>query len=317
MKFFIAITALLTLFAGAATGQDKDMNRLAIGAFVPDELELNPAAKNQLEMKMRSALANEGISSNDNSSRFMMTVNVHEADKKVTATAPAMIAYTLNVDVYIADLMDRKSYGSTSFTLKGVGETETKAYNSALNQLKPDDARLKDLITNSKTKIVRYYTAECGNIQTQARLLSDAGKYEEAVHLLMSVPSASNDCHAKSLQQLKSVYTKYTNQQCKISLNKAKQAWNSTRNYEGAQAAAQHLSNIDPLASCYKEASDFATQMGKEVQQQNNREWDFKMKVLSSAIDLEKQYLQAYKEVAESYIKSQPQTHTIVREWLY
>ena len=317
MRLLLVISLLLTMFQQRAAGQDKDANRLAIGAFVPDDLGLPASAKNQLEMKMKAALAKEGISSNDLGSRFVMTANVLEADKKVTATAPAMIAYTLNVDVYIADIAERKSYGSTSLTLKGAGETETKAYLSALKQLNADDDRLKSLISSSKSKIVNYYNTECDNIQNQARLLSDAGKYEEAVYLLMSVPSANAVCYNKSLQQLKTVYTKYTDQQCKINLNKASQAWNSSRTYEGAQLAAGYLSNIDPLAKCYKEASDFSAQMGKEVQQQLNREWDFKMKVLASAVDLEKQYLQAYKDISESYFKSMPEKHIIVREWLY
>jgi hypothetical protein len=68
------------------------------------------------------------------------------------------------------------------------------------------------------------------------------------------------------------------------------------------------LADIDPSATCFKEAQTLAKSVEAKVDAEERKQWDFKMKQYNDAVSLEKQRIQAVKEIAVSYYKSQPTT---------
>jgi hypothetical protein len=68
------------------------------------------------------------------------------------------------------------------------------------------------------------------------------------------------------------------------------------------------LSEIDPSASCFNEAQTIAKTADTKVDAEEKKQWDFQMKQYNDAVSIEKQRVEAIKEIAVSYYKSQPTT---------
>ena len=68
--------------------------------------------------------------------------------------------------------MEGIKFASFSATVKGVGENETKAYMSALKNLKTNDPNYQDFIEKAKNKIVEYYNSKCDFIIKEAKALA-------------------------------------------------------------------------------------------------------------------------------------------------
>ncbi|MCL2649535.1 MAG: hypothetical protein FWD60_00740 [Candidatus Azobacteroides sp.] len=72
--------------------------------------------------------------------------------------------------------------------------------------------------------------------------------------------------------------------------------------------ALEILSEIDPSSTCYKEQQNLTRSIEGKVSAIAKKQWDFQMKVYNDATSLEKQRINAIKEIAVSYYKSQPKT---------
>ena len=155
MKYIIqfVIIGLFACVLNAQAQQMSDTERLALTVWVPDnEGNIPPAATNVLENKLTQIATQYGITGSTNLMRFILTANIDVLTKDFTATAPVMQSYTLSVNMYIADGVDGKAFSSYSTTVKGVGENETKAYLSALKNLRQVIRRIKHLSTKAKGK---------------------------------------------------------------------------------------------------------------------------------------------------------------------
>jgi len=91
----------------------------------------------------------------------------------------------------------------------------------------------------------------------------------------------------------------------------AKTTWMSQQNSEGAEAAAEYLSQIYPDATCYGEAQ----QLYAEIKGKVLDDWKFEMKKWQDGVDLEAQRINAFREVGIAFGQGQQPSTTNIA-WL-
>jgi hypothetical protein len=305
------IISTLFLFALAITGtaQTSDTSdtdtQIEFTAYVPDQVEgITPIAKKNLENKLSQIILANGAGVSSANSRFIVTANVVVLSKDITPTAPPMQAYTLGITLYIGDGMEGTKFSSCSITVKGVGENETKAYLSALKNMRTNDTQYQSFIDKGKAKIVEYYNRKCDLIIKEATTMASQNQFDSALFKLSTIPGECKACYDKSESIAKTIYKQFIDNDCKIRLAEAKNSWNSNQNTAGATAAGEYLIQINPNASCYNEAQAFSDKIADKILADEKREWDFKLKVYQDNVSAEKAALDAEREIAQAYAKS-------------
>lgn len=127
-------------------------------------------------------------------------------------------------------------------------------------------------------------------------------QYEQALGLLMAVPEEVSSCYNQIQEKAIDSYKAYQTQKCAELIQKAKTSL-ATNDYVGA---LNILSEIDPSATCFNEAQTLAKTAETKVDAEDKKQWDLQMKQYNDAVILEKQRIEAIKEIVVSYYKSQP-----------
>lgn len=304
------------MFAQNTQGKSDDAARIILASYVPDQIEgLTAPAKANLENKLSQIATKAGMGGAAANSRFIITANVTVLTKDITPTAPPMHAYTLEVSLYIGDGMEGTKFATTSVTLKGVGETETKAYFAALKGLKVDDPAYKTLIEQGKNKIMQYFNSKCDFILKDAQTLAAQNEFDAAISKLTSVPEVCKECYDKAMDAVAPIYQKQIDRQCKLDMAEAKNAWNASQNESGANAASSFLGRIEPASSCYAEAQALSNDISKRMKEIDKREWALKLKEQQDEVDITKARIKAARDIGVAYGNNQPKTVYNIRGW--
>ena len=289
----------------------SDAGRIILNTVVPKQIEgLTESAKANLVNKLSQIATKNGMGGSALNPRFVLAANVVVLTKDITPTAPPMHAYTIEVTLFIGDGIEGTKFASTSVTLKGVGETETKAYMMALKNLKVDDAKYQDFIETGKRRIVEYYTAKCDFIIKEAEQLASRAEFDAAIAKLVAVPEVCKECFDKAMAAVGPIYQQQIDRTCKLNLSNATSVWNAGQNQDAASKAGKLLSVIDPNSSCYKDAVALSDKIAKRVLELDNRQWDFEMRQYDNQISIEMATIQAARDIGVAYGESQPQNVT-------
>jgi hypothetical protein len=312
--FFIALSSVLGTYAQNTQGKSDDLGRITLAAYVPDQIEKMPeSARSILSNKLNQLISQNGIGGSTLNERFIITANIGVLSKDITATAPTMIALSLDVTLYVGDGIDGTKFASTTLSVKGVGENETKAYISALKNINGNNSAIQSFLESGKAKILKYYNTRCDFIISDAQSLASQGRYEEAFYKLSGIPEASSACYSKARAAIIPIYKKHINKICQIRLMEAKTVWAANQNYEGANKAGDILSQIDPNSSCYTDVKTFVAQIAKSIKENDKREWNFIFKQQQADADVLKS---AYTAAAAYANAQQPQAVIYnVRGW--
>ncbi|MGO4819710.1 hypothetical protein [Flavobacterium sp. W22_SRS_FP1] len=318
-KILFAICVLSLFFKTSAQntgGKLDDAARIVLNTFIPDQVEgLTESSKANLSNKLSQIATKAGMGGSATSPRFIITANVAVLTKDITPTAPPMHAYTIEITFYIGDGIAGTKFSSTSLTLKGVGTTETKAYNSALQNLKVNDARYQTFIETGKTKIIEYYNSRCDFILKEAEMFASKNEFDSSIAALTAIPEVCKDCYDKAMNAVGPIYQKLIDRQCKIDFTEAKNAWNTSQDNSSAEQASVFLAKIDPNSSCYNDAQNFSKIIAKRINDLDKREWEFKMKQQEDNVDLQKLTIKAVRDIGVAYGKNQPKVIYNIRGW--
>lgn len=287
----------LMLALTAAVMASAQSKYLPITAVCEDLLEPFPTtAKAQVINKLNLLMTKNGIASSDPNSQFVLTVFAVPQDKDILAGPPSQIIETMDFSFYIADVINKKVFASAAQTVRGVGTTETRAYLDAIKKMRLDAPEMKNLIEEGQKKIIEYYDAEAPVIIKQARLLSEQHMYEEALYRVMAIPEQCK-AYDQALKEASDIFKQYQNYICQSNLALARTAWMAEQNSDGAQKAGEYLATIYPDAGCY----DDAMALYKEIKSKVLDDWKFEMKQYQDGIDLEKQRINAMREIGVAY----------------
>ena len=313
MLYLISINA----FAQNNAGKTDDIGRITLAAYVPQQIDKMPdAARSILANKLNQIVTQNGMGGAANNERFIITANVNVISKDLTATAPPMTALVLEVTLYIGDGFVGTKFSSTSISVKGVGESETKAYISALKGISPTNSNIQSFVGNGKSKIIEYYNSKCDFIIKEAQTLVSQNNFEEAIFKLTSVPEVCKECYDKCMDAVGPIYQKQIDRECKSKLMEANTAWNATQDSYGADTAGGILAQIDPNASCYKEALALSNKIAQRIKEIDQRDWKLQLKEQQDNVDIQKATIKAIRDIGVAYGNGQPKTVTYnVRGW--
>jgi len=171
LKLIFAVFLFVGLNLNAQNKLEKkdDVGRIAICPVIGNIPDMPASAERMLLNKMGQIAAKNGMASYGN--RFIMYPHITIMSQDITATAPPMHAYNLDVTLYIADNMTQSIFSSTTISLKGVGKNPTKAYIGALKMLNHRRPEVKTFVEKGKNQIIEYYNSKCDFI------LKDAESY--------------------------------------------------------------------------------------------------------------------------------------------
>ena len=275
---------------------------LPISVVVGDLTEPFPAgAKALMESKLTQVLTKNGIAGMDYQGQFALTVVAVPIDKDIIPGPPAKIAEKMELNLFIVDVYNKTIFSSTAVNVRGLGETETKSYIDAIKRMPVQSKDLTTFIDEGKDKIIRYYDEKAPVMIKKAQSLSKQKSYEEALHIVSLIPE---ECkyYDEALSVGVEIYQMYIDNQCNINLAAARQAWAAEQNSLGAQRAGEYLALILPDAACYGEAMD----LYKEIKGKVLDDWKFEMKIYQDGVDLERQRIQAMRDIGVAFGEHQP-----------
>ncbi len=296
----------------------NDNDRIVISPYVPKQIENFPeAARSLLLNKLNQILSNNEISGSSVNERFILTANCVVQSKSITSTAPAMQAYNLQITFYIGDGISGTKFASYSQNLKGVGETETKAYNAAIKNINTNNTAYQDFISSGKKRIIEYYNSQCDLIIAEAKMLESKADFQGSIYKLSTVPPVCKECYVKTQAMVGPVYQKYIDFECQKNLSSAQRIWAAGQNYDAANAASNYLSKISPNSSCFQSAITLNDQISKRIKEIDQREWNFMLKQQQDEVDIEKAYIKAVRDIGVAYGENQPDVvyETVIYSW--
>ncbi len=306
-KIFMLAFSLCLTFALCA--QDKGQN-LALSVSVDNLVEPFPTnAKVQVENKLNALLTQNGILTQDPLNRFVLTVVAIPQQTEVMPTAPAQVAQIIDFTLYIVDAVDKRIYATTTFTAKGLGTDRTRCYQDAVKHINLQSNELKRFIADGKTKIVDWYDTQATRLFMEAKAAAEVHRYEKALSIVCAFPVDSK-YYNEALSLIKTYWREYTNYRCDQLLAESRAIWAATQNQEAARAIALKISEIEPDAQCRPEVDKLITDIRSRVRE----DVELEFRQYTDKVDLEKQRIDAAREVGVAFGKGQqPNTTNFVR----
>lgn len=294
-------------------GKSDDLARLSLTAVVPDELKNIPTeSKKMLTNKLNNIAAKNGLAGSATNPRFIITANANIETKDITPTAPPKTAITLSITFYIADAVSQIIFASTQISAKGVGNNETKAYNSALNSIAPTNTQIRAMIEEGKEKILEYYNSQCDIILKEAQSKADMKDFGYSFYILTSVPTVSKECYDKAMEMIPIVYKQYIDWKCDNDLTKAKAFW-SQKDYTNALA---HLAEISVESKCYEPAEILMKEIEVNLTEADRQEFR-RQQVEDRKMDMAQSKIDAVLEIATTAIKNNRGYYSYNLGWLF
>jgi len=284
---------------------------LPITVMVEDLVEPYPTtAKVQLTNKLHQMLTQQGMASLDNNGQFVLTAFMIPQDKEVLPGPPMQIVEIMNANLYIADVVQKNVLATLEMPTKGLGRDETRSYLDAIKHLSTNSPEVAKFIQTGKDKIIAFYEQESPRIMKEALVLSEMHEYEKALYLVTAIPSQCKH-YDESLRVILQIFHAYQDYACQKLLAQAKMAWAAEQNKVGAEKAGEYLGQIYPDAACYEDAMGLYNEIKAKVL----ADWHFQMKMYQDQVDLEKQRIEAARQVGIAY--GNHQQPTTIRTWLY
>ncbi len=295
-----AVTTTLALSVSAQNQCDIDMSiaNITKGEVVPEEVN------QRLEAKLSTTLAHAGVVASDYDAQFFIAGRFDDAYNDVTSGPSSKSVIKTTLTLMIGDAVNQKVFATESFELKGVGSTDVLAYTKALNQINAKNAKLLALVQKGRDRIIEYYNANYTTLLNKARTAMANRDYDEALFYATSIPSCCNGYDEAQSLTLK-IYSDNTNYISQQLLAQARAAWSASPDAEGARQAQYYLAQIDPSSSSYAAAQTLSNEITKTTQKQ----WNFEhVQKYKDEVALEKQRIEAAKQVAVAWAKRKPRT---------
>lgn len=139
------ITALLLTLSAVFCIHAQE--RLTISVAAPEGISNENAAATLTSNLKQALVLNDAAS---DSSRFVLQARIAELSKGVTSTAPPMFVTELEISLFITDTSSGDVLSQTSFTIKGIADSDQASYMDAVKKVKARDPKLRALLNQAK-----------------------------------------------------------------------------------------------------------------------------------------------------------------------
>ena len=295
-----------------------DFGRIALNPYVSEQVKLPAEAKAQLEVKLNQIASNYGMAGSVANPRFIITANISVTTKDIIPGPPQQIAQNMDITLFIGDAIENKIFSNIVISSSGVGTNENKAFIDAVKQIYTKNKKIETFLEDAKTKIVSYYNTQCDFINQKALALKQQEKFDEAIYILAQIPEVCKQCYFKALSEMGVIYDLKINNEANYYLKNANSVWAANPNEQGAQEAINYIMKINPKAKCYSEASNLLNTINTKImadekerlrkqEEFEKRRQQIDAENAKTQAELEKQRINAYREIAVEYAKNQPQ----------
>ncbi len=159
-----------------------------------------------------------------------------------------------------------------------------------------------DCYSKIQAKSIEIYQSfkekECIDLTAQARIEFEKNNLDNAYDFISKI-DPSTKCYNEAQNLIKANQEKL----CKTYLIKAKTSI-ASNNYNDA---SYYLMEVNPETSCYSEAQILIKEIETRITEAEKREWEFKKQQQKDAVMLQKQRIDASKEIAKAYYnRTQP-----------
>lgn len=268
---------------------------------------ITPEACSALESQLQRLATQSKLDIGWNNSHFAITAKFDQMDRYIVGSAPAQIANSFGVTLYIADVYNQRMFNSTYFEVKGVGTNEVKASMDAVKRLNGNNVSIKKFLQDSKMQIINYYDSQLPAILKEAEAKASMKDYGSAMALLAVIPSCCNG-YEQAMAAAKKYYVLYRDEYFQKRVNIAKALWASNPTVEGSREVVAILSSVDPDAKCYPEAMQILSQIAKVVK--TDIDYETKKKY-EDQVALEKLRIQAIAEIGKAHAENQPKVNIL------
>lgn len=305
MKKYLSIIAIILALNNAFAQSSTDVGKIALSVIMPENIDgLDASQLSKLETKITQIVSSSGLAASGYNNNFVIYPKFAIYETNVVEGGMQNITVTTcELSLFIKQVDNNILFSSISRQVKGSGNNKQTSITNSISKVPTNDAQFKTFIETGKSKIIQYYESKCQDIITKSESLVKMQNYEEALGLLQTVPEEVN-CY--NIVQEKSIeaYKSYQNQKCAKQIQEAKTTL-AANNYN---SALEILSQIDPSATCFNEGQTLMKNAESKIDAEEKKQWDLKMKVYGDNVALEKQRINAVKDIAVAYYKSKPTT---------
>ncbi|MCE2755475.1 MAG: hypothetical protein LW818_05700 [Ignavibacteriae bacterium] len=302
--FIFSIVALLSF-------NNVVLSQIGIGFGYPDDLSvLSYEQFQRLESKITTIASKEGNGGSGMSEHGLVCIPRISVsrDEQVDGGLSKTNVIALECTFSVTHMLDGSVLASIEKKIAGTGSNREKAIDNAINKVSSSDTVLLKLFSSAREKFKNMYVTKCESIIKKAEVKKSGRQYDEALALLMSVPSEAEQCYEKAMKATQSIYVALSDQECKQHLLNAR-TYISHQNYSDG---LNELSFIDPLSSCYKEAMNMSKEVESKITAEQNREWQAKQEARRDNVELQKMRIEAVKDIVVSYYKSKQANYNII-----
>ena len=305
MKHILLILFTVLNIAPSFSQTDNGVGKIALSIVMPDNVEgLSVSNLSKLETKITQILTATGLAATGYNNNFVIYPKFAVYETSIVESGMQDITISnCELSLFIKQVDNNVIFATVSKPLKGNGKDKQISITNAISKINIKDPEFQSFIDNGKTKIVAYYESKCGDIIAKSESLVKMQDFEQALGLLMTVPEEVS-CYNKVQEKSIEAYKAYQNQKCIVQLQEAKTQL-AANNYN---SALRILSQIDPSTPCFKESQILVEKAATKVDQEEKKQWEFQMKVYNDNVSLQKQRINAIKDIAVAYYKSKPTT---------
>jgi hypothetical protein len=310
-KILLVLTFLLSFqFQIQAQAKLDDFGRIILNTYLPDNNAIPAEAKKALETKLNQITTINGMGGSAVNPRFIITAVLNVGTKDIIPGPPQLIAQNIDVTLFVGDAITNTVFSNIVLSIKGVGTNDNKALIDVFKNINPKNKDLTAFLEEGRNKIISYYTTQCDFVIKDAETLAKQEKFDEAIYKLALVPEVCKDCYFKTSEIVGILFQQKIDTDCKAKLAKAKLLWSGRQNQNKAEEVIEILSEVHPNANCFTDVSNFAKQIEAKLKVDEKARFKLALKKYNDKIALEKQQINAYKEIAVEYAKNKPKTIT-------
>lgn len=284
----------------------NDCNIQLAVANLPAGEDVPEASVNYLDARLQNLVNEGGIVADEGVSPFFIAGKFSHIYEQELAGPPVQTALHTSLTLYIGDMNSETIYASTTLELRGVGDSEHRAFINAMKQVNKNNKQVLQFINKGRKKVLDYFDQNYNQIISKAEHAASQNRYDEAVWLLNAVPECCIG-YDRTSALCEKYYVQYINRQGKIMLDKAKAAWAVSPDRNGAAEAFEYLSKIDPESSAYAGAERLLSEIKASVK--SDRDFELREKYHDS-VAMEKARVDAIREIGVAYGKNQQPTTT-------
>ena len=304
--FILALCSTMSLWA-------KSDCEIPVMVVVPQEVDsFAPMAQSKLLARMRQMVTANGMEGGVAYANFYMAANINDGAKEIMSGIRPLVVVTPELTLYVANTITGDKFAATVVPLKGTGQNEAQAYNAAISSINGKQPQLQAFIKEAREKIMNYYNTQTSKLISQAENMAVLLNYEKALALLASVPPCAEK-YDRVADEMIEIYQHIIDIDGQKKLAKAQAIWNAAQDAKAAREAGEVLVTIDPSSKSWKAAQKLAEDINKRI----GEEWAFYKEMQREAVKLEKERIEAIRDIGKAYGKNQKDTtinETVVEE---